>query len=64
MHCDGCVQTLTHELQALPGVVSAKVSLEEKSATVGVADGGPTNEILIATIKEAGYAATVQPSAP
>ena len=34
MHCDGCAQSITAALQAVPGIKSATVSFESKKATV------------------------------
>lgn len=34
MHCDGCAQSITTALQAVPGIKSATVSFESKKATV------------------------------
>lgn len=36
MNCGGCVKSVTGILQAVDGVASVKVSLENKNATVSV----------------------------
>ncbi len=56
MVCDGCVDHLTRELKALPGVQSVSVSLEKERATVTLE---PRSDIKTETIAEvvqrAGY---------
>lgn len=61
MHCQGCVNTIKSRLEALPGVVSARVSLDEKMAYVSTtSDGGPTDAQVQQAIEAAGY--KVQPA--
>jgi len=60
MTCGGCVRTIRGALEALDGVASAVVSLEEKSATVTLASAGAvTPEALVAAVVAAGKAASV-----
>ena len=49
MTCSGCVRSVTNVLQALPGVETAQVSLEQNAATVSF-DPQQTN---LATLKQA-----------
>ncbi len=54
MTCGHCVRAVTNALQAVPGVASATVSLEEGRARVtGTADAAP----LIAAVAAEGYQA-------
>lgn len=54
MTCGHCVAAVTRELEALPGVTSADVRLEEGSATVmGIVD----DAAVVAAVAEAGYEA-------
>ena len=57
MTCSGCVRSVTNVLQALPGVETAQVSLEQGAATVSF-DPQQTNlATLKQAIEEAGFAA-------
>jgi copper chaperone len=57
MTCDHCVATVTKALERVPGVESAKVSLEERRAVVT----GPADpRALIGAIKDEGYEAALQ----
>ena len=55
MSCEGCVNTVTTALKAVPGVKSVEVSLKDKKATV-VANGVSSQAIEDAVAK-AGYKA-------
>jgi copper chaperone len=55
MSCEGCVNTITTALKAIPGVTSAKVSLQDKKATV-VADS-VSSQTIEDTVAKAGYKA-------
>jgi len=57
MSCDGCVQTVTAALTKIPGVQSAKVSLEEKKAVVVADPAQVPSEKIVAAVKQAGYQA-------
>ena len=54
MTCHNCVRHVTEALQEVPGVESVKVSLEQKSATMQVAEGF-TEQAASAAVEEAGY---------
>jgi copper chaperone CopZ len=57
MTCDGCVNTITSALEAVPGVNSVEVSLKDKKATV-VGDGALVrSETIEETVSKAGYKA-------
>lgn len=58
MTCGGCVSHVTKALGKVPGVTSAEVSLEGRSAVVRH-DGTPSPESLVAAVEKAGYGATV-----
>lgn len=64
MTCEGCVQTITAALKAIPGVKSAEVSLQDKKAVV-VADEAevPASQIE-AAVSKAGYKATPLAESP
>jgi copper chaperone CopZ/predicted peroxiredoxin len=57
MTCQGCVDTITSALKAIPGVRSAKVSLEDKKAVVEANESSVPSEKILAAIKTAGYKA-------
>ena len=61
MTCDDCVRTVTHALEAVPGVAGAVVSLERRSARV-TADQSLAPERLTAAVRESGYNAFVRSS--
>jgi len=52
MSCQGCVKNLTGALQALPGVQSVSVSLEDAQASI-VYDSGKTSPADFKTAIEA-----------
>lgn len=54
MHCASCEILITDELEALPGVTKADVSLARKSATITSSRALPNNEIAEA-VRAAGY---------
>lgn len=62
MTCDDCVRTVTHGLELVAGVASADVSLERRSARVGLAE--PIEpELLTAAVRASGYNAFVRSQA-
>ena len=52
--CQHCVNAITKEVSALPGVQRVQVALDTKTVTVEHADQVAT-EAIIAAINEAGY---------
>lgn len=62
MTCDDCVRTVTQALESVPGVASATVSLENRSARVTV-DPSVEPERLTAAVRESGYNAFPRGSA-
>jgi copper chaperone CopZ len=52
MTCDHCVQAVTREVAAVPGVESAAVDLTAKTLTV---TGDAPGEVIAAAVEEAGY---------
>ncbi|RMG57814.1 MAG: heavy-metal-associated domain-containing protein [Deltaproteobacteria bacterium] len=59
MTCQHCVNAVTKALKSLPGVVSVRVSLEEKQAVI---EGNPDPEKVLEAIREEGYEASVESS--
>lgn len=57
MVCANCQKHVEESLKAVPGVKSAKVSLEKKEATV-ISDDSVTDETLLKAVVNAGYAVT------
>jgi len=55
MSCSHCAAAVTKELQAVDGVTSAEVNLEEKTATVGVSAPALTDAALREAVEEAGF---------
>jgi len=55
MTCQGCVDTITSALTRIPGVNSAKVSLQDKKAVVLADESQVPTEKLLAAITAAGY---------
>ena len=55
MTCAGCVRSVTNVLQALPGVETAAVSLEQGQATVSFDAEQISVESLRRAIEDAGY---------
>ena len=55
MHCESCSGDLTSELTRVDGVISAKVSLETKIATVTFDTKQTSNTSLLQVISEAGF---------
>lgn len=62
MSCQGCVDHITSALVQIPGVASAKVSLEEKKAVVAADESQAPTEKILAAITEAGYEAHMAPA--
>ena len=52
MHCSACVNKIEKALTDLDGVLSAKVDLSSKSATI---TGNAQLETLIESVKDVGY---------
>lgn len=59
MTCDDCVHTVTDALEAVPGVRSAEVSLEQRSARVAV-DPSVEPDRLASAVRASGYNAFVR----
>lgn len=59
MRCDGCVSGVQTALEAVEGVSTAEVNLEEKSAQV-TAGGSVTAAALIAAVEKAGFQAALK----
>ncbi|MFQ5584328.1 MAG: heavy-metal-associated domain-containing protein [Calditrichia bacterium] len=59
MDCDYCVRTVTERLNRVAGVVSASVSLSEKSALVYIQQEKTTAAHLIQAIERAGFEASL-----
>lgn len=57
MMCDGCAKAVESALAKLDSVKGADVSLDSKTVTVDLDDGGPV-ETLVAAIAAAGYSAS------
>ena len=54
MTCDDCVHHVTEALESVPGVTSAKVSLDSRSAVVEAEADVPATE-LASAVRERGY---------
>jgi len=57
MTCSSCVSTIEGALNALPGVVDARVNFASEEATVEVISGSADVDQLIAAVSDAGYGA-------
>lgn len=57
--CQHCVNAITKEVSAVPGVQKVQVALDSKIVTVEHADDVPT-AVLVAAINEAGYEEVAQ----
>ncbi|GMR01723.1 MAG: heavy metal translocating P-type ATPase [Acidimicrobiia bacterium] len=57
MTCSSCVSTIEGALNALPGVVDARVNFASEEATVEVTSGAVDVDQLIAAVSDAGYGA-------
>lgn len=55
MSCQGCVNSITRVLQAVPGVASVAVSLSDAAATVRFDPGQVDLTALKTAIEDAGY---------
>ena len=69
MSCQGCVDAITDALTKIPGVKSAKVSLQDKRAVVVATPSEVPTDKILAAIAAAGYkgqlaAAGQRPAAP
>lgn len=57
MNCQNCARAATKALQLLPGIQSVVVRLDEQTATLECpADARPSPELILSTIREAGFA--------
>ncbi|MGY6630914.1 MAG: heavy metal translocating P-type ATPase [Wenzhouxiangella sp.] len=57
MHCASCVRRVEQGLEALPGVLRARVNLAEGSALVDVVEDSVSANDLVQAVKKAGYPA-------
>ena len=57
MTCGGCVRSVSNVLQALPGVASAEVSLENSEAKVTFDPAVSNKAALRKAVEDAGYEA-------
>ena len=64
MHCQACVDAITTGLMKREGVKSVAVDLEGELATVVVAGGGPSDEVIREAIDKMGFEAKVRAPAP
>jgi len=64
MHCASCVARVERELERVPGVVSASVSLAAEEARVQCAPGTVTPEALEQAVQRAGYTARPKTEQP
>ena len=64
MSCDGCVNTVTAALKAVPGVKSVEVSLKDKKATVVADSSQVSSQIIEDTVAKAGYKAQLITAIP
>lgn len=55
MTCSGCTGSVKRVLEAIPGVTSVNVSLEQKQATVQHQSGTTNSAALKAAVEDAGY---------
>lgn len=58
MHCASCGLLIDDVLLDVPGVTDAETNLKSERCTV-TADPGVGDDVLLAAVAEAGYAATV-----
>ena|GEM_PF-5285566 len=57
MHGDACAGLICSKVEQLPGVVSARVSYQQRKAWVTLGPKGPTEADLVNAITAAGYRA-------
>ncbi|MCY0876920.1 MAG: heavy-metal-associated domain-containing protein [Firmicutes bacterium] len=55
MTCDGCVNSVTRALKAVPGVQTVSVSLEKEQAQVDFESGKASIDDLRRVVEEAGF---------
>ena len=60
MHCNGCVDKISEEVEAVAGVKSVLVDLKSKSATVTFTKETSKPELIVKAISNAGYEASAQ----
>lgn len=60
MHCASCSTLITRQLVRTPGVIRANVNYATGKALVQISDPAITADSLIAAVKAAGFAATVE----
>ncbi len=58
MHCQGCVQIVTHVLEQQAGVKGVTVSLESKQARIAHDADQVAAKALVQAVQDAGYTAT------
>jgi copper chaperone CopZ len=63
MHCQGCADSITTALAAIPGVQSARVSFADKRAVVLAKESDVPTEELLAAITAVGYQARAENAA-
>jgi len=56
--CAGCLSKIEREMQALPGVASARLNLTQKRLTVEFAAGAADASVVVAALGRLGYPAT------
>jgi copper chaperone len=59
MTCGGCVNSLTHALKAISGVIDIQVTLSTGESSLQYDELLTTPEQLIAVVKDAGYGASL-----
>jgi len=63
MTCQGCADTITSALSQIPGVQSARVSLQDKQAVVVGRESDVPTERIVAAVAKAGYKARLASAA-
>jgi len=63
MTCQGCADTITSALSQIPGVQSARVSLQDKQAVVVAREPDVPTERIVAAVAKAGYKARLASAA-
>ena len=60
MHCQGCADSISTALTAIPGVQSARVSFADKRAVVLASESDVPTDKILAAITAVGYEARAQ----
>jgi copper chaperone CopZ len=60
MHCNGCVERISEEIEGVKGVQSTTIDLETRFATIVVDSGFEDLKSLSAAIENAGYESSKQ----